>query len=86
MLQTGDLELFWYYKCNDCGNIATRIYSIFIDEVPPSFCHTGKAKNRGLGGIQIFLNIVVWKEPAYGSEISIFKPSKPRSSVVRALN
>ena len=32
------------YKCNNCGNIATWIYSILIDEVLPSFATPGERK------------------------------------------
>ena len=31
--------MFKGFKCNDCGNIAAQVYSIFLDEVLPSFPH-----------------------------------------------
>ena len=44
------------YKCNDCGNIATWVHSIFIDEVLiPSFAILGEWKynhHSDLGGIR----------------------------------
>ena len=71
-----DTTIFKIFKCNDCGNIATRVYSMFIDEVLPSFSTLhGRTKNHHF-------------EPAYGFEISILEPSDLVycSSVVRAFN
>ena len=39
-----DTTIFKIFKCNDCGNIATRVYSMFIDEVLPSFSTLGERK------------------------------------------
>ena len=30
------------YKCDDCGKLATRVYSVIIDEVHPSFSTPGE--------------------------------------------
>ena len=55
------------FKCNDCGNIATRVYSVFIesDEVLPSFSTPGERKIISLssvgGGIRSDL-VAQWLE------------------------